>query len=433
MLSVVGVPSTDALFETVPEALRFKESLALPAELSEQEIGAQLRALAGRNANSTTHDWFLGAGAYAHFIPSAVDAIASRSEFYTAYTPYQAEFSQGTLQTIFEWQTLICMLTGLDVANASLYDGASATAEAILMAMRVTRRSRVVVSAGLHPHWREVVETYLSGIECEVVAAPRDASGRCDVSAAIDAETACVVVQQPNFWGCVEPLAEISEAAHAHGALSVAAVNEALSLALLRAPGACGADIVCGEAQSFGVPVSFGGPALGFLAARQRHVRQMPGRLCGETRDERGRRGYVLTLSTREQHIRREKATSNICTNQGLCLLMATVYLALLGRRGLRELAVHNLSKAEHAKTRVRATEGLELLFSAPTFNEFAVRVPDSGAAALERALEAGAVGGFDLSATHPEIGPAVLVCTTELCSAGAIDRTVAALAGATP
>lgn len=431
MLSVVGATSTDALFEAIPEALRCKRALDLPSPLSEQELVQELAALAARNASSATHDWFLGAGAYAHFIPSAVDAIVSRSEFYTAYTPYQAEFSQGTLQTIFEWQTLICALTGLEVANASLYDGASATAEAILMAMRITRRTRVVVSAGLHPHWREVVDTYLSGIECEIVVAGRDETGRCDVGSCIDGETACVVVQHPNFWGCVEPLAAVSETAHAHGALAIAAVSEALSMALLRAPGECGADLVCGEAQSFGVPMSFGGPALGFLAARTRHVRQMPGRLCGETRDEEGRRGFVLTLSTREQHIRREKATSNICTNQGLCLLMATVYLALMGRRGLRELALHNFSKAEYAKTQVRETPDIDLLFDAPSFNEFVVKVPDSGEAALARALAAGAVGGFDLAATHPELGPAVLVCTTELCGANAIDRTLGALAGA--
>jgi glycine dehydrogenase subunit 1 len=429
MLSVVGVPTVDALFEAIPESLRLKGSLSLPEALSEQEIGEQLRGLAERNASSATHDWFLGAGAYAHFTPSVVDAIASRSEFYTAYTPYQAEFSQGTLQTIFEWQTLVCALTGLEVANASLYDGASATAEAILMAMRITKRSRVVVAAGLHPQWLEVVRTYLSGIESELVVAPRTPSGRSAVAASIDSETACVVVQQPNFWGCIEPLAVVAEAAHSEGALSVATVSEALSLALLRAPGDCGADLVCGEAQSFGVPISFGGPALGFLAARQRHVRQMPGRLCGETLDEQGRRGFVLTLSTREQHIRREKATSNICTNQGLCLLMATVYLALMGRRGLRKLAECNFAKAEYAKSRVRETPGLSLLFDVPSFNEFAVRVPDSADAALARALRAGAIGGFDLSRSDPELAPALLMCTTELCSAAAIDRTISALA----
>ncbi len=431
MLSVVGATEPDALFRAIPEALRFRGALELPGPLSEQELRGELEALAARNANTATHDWFLGAGVYAHFIPSAVDAIVSRSEFYTAYTPYQAEFSQGTLQTIFEWQSLICALTGLEVANASLYDGASATAEAILMAMRITRRSRVVVSGGLHPHWREVIDTYLSGIEYELVEAPLGADGRSVVDGAVDDATACLVLQQPNFLGCVEALETAADTAHGHGALAVATVSEALSLALLRAPGESGVDLVCGEAQSFGVPMSFGGPALGFLAAGQRHVRQIPGRLAGETRDERGRRGFVLTLSTREQHIRREKATSNICTNQGLCLLMATVYLALLGRRGLRELALHNLSKAEYAKGRVRDTAGLALPCAAPTFNEFVVGVPDSGEAALARALEAGAVGGLDLAETHPALGPAVLMCTTELGDAAAIDRTLEAFAGA--
>ncbi len=430
MLSVIGVPELDALFDSIPDPLRYRGRLDLPAARSEQEVSRHLQGLAAQNANPTTHDWFLGAGAYAHFIPSAVDAIVSRSEFTTAYTPYQAEISQGTLQAIFEWQTMIAALTGLEVANASLYDGASATAEAILMAIRITRRSRVVLCGGVHPHWREVVATYLAGIGADLVVVPPDADGRSQVPSQVDDATACAVVQNPNFLGGVEAVATVSEAAHRVGALSVAAVSEALSLALLRAPGDDGADIVCGEAQSFGVPIGFGGPALGFLATRDGHVRQLPGRLCGETRDAAGRRGFVLTLSTREQHIRRERATSNICTNQGLCLLMATVYLSLLGRRGLRELAEHNLAKADYAKSRVREHPDLELVFPGPTFNEFALRVPDSAAAALSRALEIGAVGGYDLSRTHPELGPALLLCTTEMVDRAAIDRVVDALAG---
>jgi glycine dehydrogenase subunit 1 len=431
MLDAIGVESVDALFDAIPEKLRLRRPLDLPPALSEQELLAELSALAGRNAHTGSHDWFLGAGTYAHFAPSAVDAIASRSEFYTAYTPYQAEISQGTLQAIFEWQTMVAGLTGLEVANASLYDGASAAAEGALMAMRATRRSRVVLAAGLHPHYAEVVRTYLAGPGAEIAVARRAPDGRSEpLAPLVDGATACVVLQQPGFLGCIEDVAAAAEAARAHEALLVVVVAEALSLALLRPPGECGADIACGEAQSFGVPMGLGGPHLGFLATRQRFVRQLPGRLVGQTADSEGRRGFVLTLSTREQHIRRERATSNICTNQGLCLLMATVYLSLLGPAGLRRLAALNFSKAEYAKARVRATPGLSLPLAAPTFNEFAVGVPDSGKAALARALEERIVGGLDLEPFAPELGPAVLVCTTELASRGAIDRLLAALAG---
>ena len=431
MLDAIGVSGLDALFANIPAKHRLAGDLALPLAASEQEVLAELSELAERNANTTTHAWFLGAGAYAHFIPSAVDAVVSRSEFYTAYTPYQAEISQGTLQAIFEWQTMVCGLTGLDVANASMYDGASAAAEAALMAMRVTRRSRVLLARGLHPHYRDVVRTYLGGLRAEVVDAPLGEDGRtADVAPLVDDATACVVVQHPNFFGSLEDLEAASAASRARGALLVVVVNEPLSLALLRPPGELGADVVCGEAQSFGVPLGIGGPHLGFLATRTRFVRQMPGRLVGATADSEGRRGFVLTLATREQHIRRERATSNICTNQGLCLLMATVYLALLGRRGLRRLAEVNLAKAEYARARVRETAGLSLPLEAPTFNEFAVAVPGSAEAALARARDDGIVGGLDLSTHAPELGSAVLVCTTELASRQQIDRLVGALAG---
>ena len=423
MLDVIGVSDLDALFACVPEKLRLARALDLPRAASEQEVVAELSRLAARNASSESHDWFLGAGTYAHYVPAAVSALASRAEFLTAYTPYQPEISQGTLQTIFEWQTMVCALTGMEVSNASLYDGASATAEAVLMAMRITRRSRVMVAPGLHPHYADVLRCYLRALDVEIAMA--DAG----LEAAVDDRTACLVVQQPAFLGTVSDLRAAAAAAHARGALLISVTAEALSLALLRAPGELGADIACGEAQSFGVPMSLGGPALGFLACRERFVRQMPGRLCGQTEDAQGRRGFVLTLSTREQHIRREKATSNICTNQGLCLLLATIYLSLLGRVGLRRLARINYAKAEHAKARVRETRGLRLPLAAPTFNEFAVGVPDSGAAALARAEAAGIVGGLDLADYAPELGPAVLVCTTELASRAAIDRLVAALA----
>ena len=431
MLAQIGARSLDDLFASVAHKHRLQRPLNLPEAASEQEVLAEMAEMAGRNASAHTHDWFLGAGTYPHFIPSAVDAIASRSEFYTAYTPYQAEISQGTLQTIFEWQTMICALTGLDVANASLYDGASATAEAVLMAMRVTKRSRVVVARGLHPHYREVVRTYLDGLGAEIVELGRDEDGRTAApDATLDDDTACLVLQQPSFVGAIEDVGRFAEATHARGALLVTVASEALALALLRAPGELGADLVCGEAQSFGVPMSIGGPHLGFLAARQRHVRQIPGRLVGQTADTEGRRGFVLTLATREQHIRRERATSNICTNQGLCLLIATVYLALLGRRGLRRLAELNFAKAQYARSRVLETPGLTLPLAAPSFNEFCIGVAGGAAPALRRALDAGIVGGLDLADHEPALGPAVLVCTTECASRDAIDRLIAALAG---
>ena len=367
---------------------------------------------------------------YPHFTPAAVDALTSRSEFTTAYTPYQPEISQGTLQAIFEWQTMICGLTGCDVANASMYDGASATAEAALMAMRATRRSKLVVAAGLHPHYREVMRTYLAGLRAEIVEAPLAGDGRtAPLAEHIDAATACVVLQQPNFLGAIEDVRAAAEAAASHGAKLAVSVTEALSLALLAPPGALGADIVCGEAQSFGVPMSLGGPHLGFMATQRALLRQLPGRLVGETSDTEGRRGYVLTLATREQHIRREKATSNICTNQGLCLLMATIYLCLYGPRGLRELAELNLAKAEYAKAKVREHPALSLPIDAPSFNEFVVGVPDT-AAALERARADRILAGLDLAPYYPDLGSALLVCTTELVSREAIDRLVNALAG---
>ncbi len=432
MLDAIGAPSLDALFETIPEKLRLGRPLLLPPALSEQEVLQALSRLSARNANLDSHAWFLGAGTYPHFLPSAVDALISRAEFMTAYTPYQPEISQGTLQAIFEWQTMICALTGLEVANASLYDGASATAEAVLMALRVTQRRKVVASAALHPNYRDVVKSYLGGLDVEWLQAPRGADGRtAELAGLVDRDTACVLLQQPNFLGCIEDVAAAAREAHAVAAALVVSVNEALSLALLEAPGSQGADIVCGEAQSFGVPMSLGGPHLGFLAAREKQVRQLPGRLVGETRDSRGKRGFVLTLATREQHIRREKATSNICTNQGLCLLMATIYLSLLGPQGLRRLAEINLAKAEYLKRRVRESAGLGLPLSAAGFNECVVSVPDSGERALARALEGGAVGGLDLAASHPELGPAVLVCATELVSRSQIDALVGALAGA--
>jgi glycine dehydrogenase subunit 1 len=429
MLAVIGQPSLAALFESIPAQFRLTRALDVPAAASEYEIFAEMDALAAQNENATTREWFLGAGVHHHFIPSAVDALISRAEFYTSYTPYQPEISQGTLQAIFEWQTMMCGLTALEVSNASLYDGASATAEAVLMALRITKRRKIAVSAALHPHYRGVLESYLAALDFELVTLPRDATGRT-LASAVDRETACVLVQQPSFLGCIEDLRALASAAHAHGALLVTSVAEALSLALLTAPGDCGGDIVCGEAQSFGVPMAFGGPHLGFLTSRMAHVRQMPGRLVGETLDANGERGYVLTLSTREQHIRRERATSNICTNQGLCLMMATIYLALHGKLGLRLLAERNLAKAEYAKTRLRAA-GLMLPFAAPSFNEFAVTLREPAERVLARARAEGIVAGLDLTKFAPELENALLVCVTETASRASLDRLVAVLAGA--
>ena len=428
MLEAMNLREIEDLFDPISEKYRLQRPLAVPAAASEQEVTRELGALAARNANLETHDWFLGAGTYPHFTPSVVDSLISRSEFTTAYTPYQPEISQGTLQTIYEWQTMIASLTGVDVANASMYDGASATTEAALMAIRATRRQKVLVSAGIHPHYLQVLESYTAGLDAEIEVLPLDASGRTQLGE-VDEDTACVILQQPNFLGCVESLPEFAEAAHAKGSLFITSVAEALSLALLESPGAQGADIVCGEAQSFGVPMSFGGPNLGFLATQTKRLRQLPGRLVGETVDANGRRGFVLTLSTREQHIRRERATSNICTNQGLCLAMATVYLSLMGRRGLRQLAEQNLARVEYAKEQVRQAPGLEVRHSATHFNEFVVRVPDHAEKALGRALDVGSLGGLALSRVGMGSEQDVLLCTTEVVNKAAIDRLIRALA----
>ncbi|MBM4334961.1 MAG: aminomethyl-transferring glycine dehydrogenase subunit GcvPA [Deltaproteobacteria bacterium] len=427
MLSRVGASSPDALLESVPAGLRSRAELKLSPALDERNLLRHFGARAAENRTVESGPSFLGAGAYHHFIPAAVDALASRGEFMTAYTPYQAEISQGTLQMIFEFQTLICQLTGMDVANASIYDGASSLAEAALMAARVTRRTRICVSAGLHPHWREVLRTYTEGIGLTLSTLDLDESGRT-ATRPLPADTAAVIVQSPNFFGCIEDLAEASEAAHAVGALAIAASAEALSLALLRPPGELGCDIACGEAQSFGLPLSFGGPYAGFLAAREKFVRQLPGRLIGESVDSIGQRAFVMTLTTREQHIRREKATSNICTNQGLCALRVAIWLAAVGKAGIRRLAGINLSLSTYAR-RACAEAGLALPFAAPVFNEFVVAVPD-----LPRKLDAlaarGVQAGLPLAGRGAQArGDRLLVCTTEMNTRAEIDALVRGLA----
>jgi glycine dehydrogenase subunit 1 len=426
MLERIGASSLEELFDSIPAALRRRAELKLPPALAERGLLDHLGALAARNLSAATVTSFLGGGAYHHYIPSAVEALSSRSEFLTAYTPYQGEVSQGTLQAIFEFQTLICQLTGLEVANASLYDGASAVAEAALMAMRISRRRKIRVSRALHPSYVQVLRTYTQGLDAELEWLELAADGRTAASQS-DAGTACVIVQSPNFFGCVEDLEPFARAAHAAGALLVSVTNEALALALLRDPGSAGADIACGEAQSFGVPLGFGGPHVGFMAARQKHVRQLPGRLIGETVDTSGERAFVMTLTTREQHIRRERATSNICTNQGLMALRATIYLALLGRRGLRKLAEINLALAGYAREQLERA-GLRGLYAAAFFNEFVVEVPKLGRK-LDRLLERGLLAGLDLERVNPSRRNQLLVCTTEMTCREDIDRLARELA----
>jgi len=431
MLKAIGLGSAEELFDSIPQELRLQRPLNTPAALSEIELLASFEQMGARNAGARRIS-FLGGGAYSHYVPTIVDHIISRSEFFTAYTPYQPEISQGTLQTIFEFQTLVCQLTGMEVANASMYDGSTGLAEAVLMAERVTKRSKVVASTATHPQYLEVVRTYVqhAGIHLELVEFDEKTGQSWQALAeAIDDTTAALVVQSPNFFGCVEDLAALADAAHAKGALLVVAVTEAMSLGLLRSPGACGADIVVAEGQSFGVPLSFGGPYVGFFATREKYARQIPGRLVGEAYDKQGRRGFVLTLATREQHIRREKATSNICTNEGLIALAATVYLETMGRRGIQEVAQQCAHKAAYAARAIAKLNGYSLPFSGPYFNEFVVRAPGKAVDLLARlGKEKGIDGGIALSRFMPDRPNDFLVCVTETNSREQIDALVEGL-----
>lgn len=426
MLAAVGVGSVEELFRDVPPELRATGTIDLPAGLSEQAVRERLQALAARNSGAQ-HLSFLGAGAYSHFVPAVVDNVLQRAEFYSAYTPYQPEVSQGTLQAIFEFQTLIAMLFDLEVANASMYDGASATAEAVLMALRVQpKKPRVIVARSLHPEYRQVIDTYLQGAgEVELLEAPFGADGRVDLAwlgEHLDDRTAALVLGYPNFFGVVEDLRAAHGVTEPHGALLITATAEPLSLAIVQPPGALGAEIAVGEGQSFGVPLSYGGPGVGLFATRFKHVRSMPGRLVGEAYDEAGRRGYVLTLATREQHIRRERATSNICTNHGLIALAVTVYLSLLGKEGLRRLARINLERAHRAQQRLCAGTRWRPAFSGPFFNEFAVRGRDT-AGVLARAQSAGVLAGVPLARWYPELDDALLIAVTEQHSPEDVER----------
>jgi glycine dehydrogenase subunit 1 len=435
MLRQIGVASTENLFDSIPEDLRLRRALDVPAALSEIELLAKFDAMALRN-QAARRVSFLGAGAYSHYIPTVVDHLISRSEFFTAYTPYQPEISQGTLQAIFEFQTLVCQLTGMDIANASMYDGSTAMAEAVLMAERVTKRSKVIASSAIHPEYLAVAHTYVqhAGIDLEH-AAFDEATGQTLVSAfdSIDDKTAAIVIQSPNFFGCIEDVQALADKAHAAGALLIVAATEAMSFGLLKSPGACGADIVVAEGQSFGVPVSFGGPYVGLFATRDKYARQIPGRLVGEAYDSKGRRGFVLTLATREQHIRREKATSNICTNEGLIALAATVYLETMGPRGIEQVAKQCAQKAHYASRRIAGIEGFSVPYSGPFFNEFVVRAPVEASSLLAQvANEKGIDGGIALSRYEAARPNDFLVCVTETNTREQIDALVEAIESST-
>lgn len=426
MLQQVGAADLDALFAAIPEDCRRTEDMPLPDPLTEWELNAHMDDLAARTAAAPQYRIFMGAGSYDHFIPSATSYLLSRSELMTAYTPYQPEISQGTLQAIYEYQTFITRLLGLDVANASMYDGASALAEALLMAIRVTRRRKVAISSLVHPLYRRVVRTYLAPTGYEIVELPCADDGRTDLSAlsGLD-ELAGVAVQSPNFLGCIEDLQAAADTVHVdRKTMMVACFSEPLAYGLLKSPGSLGADIACGEGQSFGIPRSFGGPGLGVFATRNKFVRNMPGRLAGQTVDKDGRRGFVLTLSTREQHIRRERATSNICSNQGLCATNAILYLAAVGGSGIRQLARLNRDKAEYLKGAL-VDAGVKMPFSAPTFNEFVAEFPEGFSATWKKLLDRKIVAGLPLAPYYEDLANHYLLCATETCSREDMDLLV--------
>jgi glycine dehydrogenase subunit 1 len=431
MLARIGAPSVDALFADVPAAARRQGAIeGLPPHQGELQVERALKALAARNVPAGSAPFFCGAGAYRHHVPAAVDHLIQRGEFLTSYTPYQPEVSQGTLQYLFEFQTQVALLTGMEVANASMYDGSTACAEAVMMANRVTRRSKAILSGGLHPHYAEVTRTQARWTNFTAVDAPTDVEGTEDLAALIDGETSCVVVQNPSVFGHVRDLSALAEACHAKGALLIVVVTEAVSLGLLTPPGDMGADIVVAEGQSIGNALNFGGPYVGLFATREKFIRQMPGRLCGETVDAEGRRGWVLTLSTREQHIRREKATSNICTNSGLCALAFTIHLSLLGEAGLTRLARLNHATAASLADRLASVPGVKVVNSA-FFSEFTVRLPGDAARIVDRLAERRILAGVPVSrliSGRPELADLLLVAATETNTAADIDALVQAL-----
>ena len=427
MLKTIGARSIDDLFAAIPAEYRFNRELKIPRQMAESEIVDYFRQRSRENGDGYTS--FLGAGAYSHYRPVIIDSLISRGEFLTAYTPYQAEISQGTLQSIFEFQTMICELTGMEVANASMYDGSTAAAEAVMMAVRLTGRRSVVVARTLHPEYREVLATYATHQGMPLAVVGYGDSGRAslkELEKTITAETAAVLIQSPNFFGTIEDIAPIAELAHKHGALLVVSIAEAVSLGIVDPPRE--ADIIAMEAQSFGVPMGFGGPYCGVIATREKFVRQMPGRLVGQTVDKQGKRGFVLTLATREQHIRREKATSNICTNQALIALMVNIFMNVYGKVGLRELARQNLAKTAYAAGQF-AKQGKVLFGGAPRFNEFVVQTSEDAYAINDRLLGHKIVGGFPLKKFYPELGNAALWCCTEMTTRSAIDTAMGLVA----
>jgi len=424
MLREIGAKSVDDFFASIPAEYRLDRDLKVPRQMAESEIVDWFKARS--NENTTGFHIFLGAGAYNHYRPVVIDSLISRGEFFTAYTPYQAEIAQGTLQSIFEFQTMICELTGMEVANASMYDGSTGAAEAVMMAVRLTGRSKSLLARSVHPEYREVIRTYAKHQGMPLAEINFTDNGRVDLKAldaALDDQTACILIQSPNFFGTIEDVAAIAEIAHKKGALLVVSIAEALSLGIVRPP--VEADILSMETQSFGIPLGYGGPYAGVIATKEKFVRQIPGRLVGETKDKHGKRGFVLTLSTREQHIRREKATSNICTNQALIALMANIYMTIYGREGLKELAKQNLAKAAYARQQF-AKKAKVLFDSSPRFNEFVVQTADDPYVVGQRLTDKHIVGGFPLKKFYPELGNAAVWCCTEMNSREAIDAAVA-------
>jgi len=434
MLEEIGVKNIEDLFQSIPEDLRLKQPLNLPAEKSEIEVLNELGALAAKNISAECCPSFLGAGAYRHYIPTVVANLISRSEFYTAYTPYQPEVSQGTLQALFEYQTMICQMTEMDVANASLYDGASAAAEAVLMADRIQKkRKKIILSAGLHPEYIETIETYLHNLPFNIVKSELARDGATDLEAlkkSVDADTAAVLIQSPNFFGSIEALDAVKEITASAGALFIVAVAEIYSLGLLNGPGAYGADIVVGEAQSFGNRLNYGGPFLGFVTCKDEYKRQLPGRLIGMTNDNRGQAGFVITLSTREQHIRREKATSNICTNEALCATMAAIHMSTMGEEGIKEASLQCLKKTAYAKEQLKKNPKIKFPHSAPVFNEFVIDIGKNGREVVEKIAKDGVIAGFPLVYYYPERENQLLLAFTEMNSRQDIDRLVSVLGG---
>lgn len=432
MLGDIGVSSFDDLLKDVPASRRLKEMLDLPPAMSELDLVRFMKRLAGLNTAHDSVPCFMGAGAYRHFVPAIVRAMAARSEFVTAYTPYQPEVSQGSLQAMFEFQTMMTQLTGMPVSNASLYDGGMAVAEAALLANRATRKNVIYVSRALNPSYRTVLETYIRNSDIECCELPLNDNGQTDLSPlnTVDMNTvAGVILQSPNMLGVIEALESAGNRLNSEKTLFIVAVAEALSMAALKPPGEYGADVVCGEAQSLGLPVSYGGAYLGFFTVTEKLMRRMPGRIVGQTVDSDGKCGFVNTLSTREQHIRREKATSNICTNQALCAITSAMYMTAMGRQGLREAALMNMKKATYLKTRIEKIDGIDIPCSGPVFNEFAVRLPGS-LESLQKTLDQhGMIGGYDLRCSFPEFGDAMLLCATETNTREEMDAFVAVLA----